>query len=1296
MSVSAKRVRSCLFLSCSFLFAHEVPLTFEPTAQANVYWARNSTWSFRIDTLGAEFDAARLRFIAANPKAVIEPVNQLPSVSNHFTGRDPNGWRTAVPQFSSLRIRDLYTGIDAVWFGNQGEVEYDLIVRPGADPSQIRFRFDGASVRLRGGQLWIGSNLVQKRPSVYQMVDGKRKAIRAAYKLDNGTARFDLAAYDKSRPLVIDPPVAYANFVAGSGTAEMKALAVDRQGSAVLAGWARSGAFPAPRGTRSTNQNDCVIVKLNAQGTALLSTTILGGFGDDSCNGVALDSQSNIVVVGETAADDFPIRSHIKGSLGGPLDAFAAKFNPDGSLLLFSTYFGGSQIDVANAVAIDSTGAMYFTGRTASGDFPTGAAFDSTLNGVDAYVVKLDPSGAAYLYSTFLGGSRYDNGRAIAVDSLSAVYVTGDTLSPDFPVVNPIQPNFQGDATTPSAFVAKLGPTGGALEYSTYLNGTPAVSGCCPASIGHAIAVDSTGAAFVAGETTAPNFPVTAGAPQTAYGRNTDGFLAKFAPGGRTLAAATYIGGSSSDIATGLALDSTGVVVSGQTRSADLRLADPFRSTVLSRGDGFVMRFDSAIRALSWASYLGIDAQRPLVAVDTTGAAFVAGSAVAAGVELPNVRPIGDGVNGFFLIKVSSSATPPPPACTYVLTPLSVDLPLAGGTAPLRLETGPACVWTAQTGGVSWLTVAPASGTGPATLSVSATANAGGARSASIGVASASAIVNQAGREGPAAPGPTISAVTPSTLNFPGQVAFDAEGNMYIPDGNRVLRLAPNGTTAVVAGTGTAGYSGDGGPATRAQLFFPDSVEVDSDGNLLIADSANARIRRVDRNGNISTVAGGGSITGYPDGVGTSLQLFVPADIRFDQNGDLLFKVNGNAVAKLGKDGRVTFVTRDPTPGFSGDFGPALRARFRFIGGVTPSPTGEIFISDTDNHRIRVVKRDGVILPLAGTGQPGSTGDGGFASDARLNRPQPLATDYMGNLYFWEQASGMLRRIDPRGRIEAIAGPGTALGPLGNAQNLATDRFGDLYISEQSATGRIRKVTFPKPRHGIESVSSSYASSPVITPGSLFFIEGRNLGASSLSQDVTALELGNVKVTVNGMPAYLRSVVDSFILALVPDIETEGPVTIEVTNPTGAVRFEAPLEMISPVLYPFLLNGVHYVAVSPADNLEGPFIGTPSRPVRPGESIVLYASGLGKTDPPLEQDKPLSAPLRLASLEGFSLRIGEIEVAAPAVEMRDKGRFQIRFEVPRDLPDGTHPVTLTVSGKSAQSDLQMVVAAPAN
>ena len=595
----------------------------------------------------------RLQLVGSDANAGAEGLNQLHSTVNYLIGNDPSRWRANLPTFGRVRYKEVYPGIDLVYYGNQRQLEYDFVVTPGHDPRAVLLKFGGVDkVTVNGdGDLLLAlgeTTMRQPRPVVYQEVSGARQTIPSAYSVDaNGQFGFAIGDYDRTQPLVIDPTLVYSSYLGAGGSDEARDITLDSTGNAYICGNTSSVNFPVVNAFQGTfgggnffGAHDVFVTKINAAGSALIYSTYLGGGGDDKCGRLAIDSSGNAYISGETTSPNFPTANAFQSTYGGgSSDGFVTKLNAAGSGVFYSTYLGGGVFDSANGIAVDSTGNAYVTGRTTSANFPVANALQSSFSGgsnADAFVTKFSANGLNLIYSTYLGGNGglgFDAGLGIAVDSVGNAYVAGETSSTNFPLVNPIQPTFGGGIPDGDAFVTKINPGGSALVFSTYLGG-----GDNDVALG--IAVDSAGNSYVTGSTASVNFPL-ANALQSLYGGSGDAFVTKINSAGTALTFSTYLGGVNNDAGNDIAVDSASrAYVTGGTVSTNFPLFNPNQGTYGGgTSDAFLSKFNVAGTALIYSTYLGgsnSDVANGL-AVDAASNAYVAG--ITSSTNFPTLNP---------------------------------------------------------------------------------------------------------------------------------------------------------------------------------------------------------------------------------------------------------------------------------------------------------------------------------------------------------------------------------------------------------------------------------------------------------------------------------------------------------------------------------------------------------------------------------------------------------------------------------------------------------------------------------
>ncbi len=629
------------------------------------------------------------RFAGANHNPAVSGLDPLTARSNYFIGADPAKWRTNVPRYARVRYRNLYPGVDLVYHAQRGALEYDFVVAPGVSPRVIGWTIEGARrIRLdRQGDLVLeipGAEIRQRQPVVYQETAGGRQSVKGRFVVrSHNRVGLEVGPYDLTRPLVIDPVLEYATYVGGDKDDYAASVAVDPAGNVYVVGHT-PGNFPTANAFQDSPPSvwTAFVFKLNAEGTALVYSTYLGGEASTTINGIAADSEGNAYVTGLTTSQRFPTVNAFQSSHGGgEFDALVAKLDSTGSRLVYSTYLGGSQADYAYSIAVDGAGNAYVTGETRSDNFPTKDPLQAKRGPgtcdragpypcPDAFVTKLDASGSALVYSTYLGGSRtttskqYENGLdvgyKIAVDAAGSAYVTGETVSADFPTKNPLQAKKAGSLDSRDAFVTKLNPAGTALVYSTFLGGTDG-------DYGRGIAVDSSGSAYVTGYTTSTDFP-TAKPLQAAIGGgryDEDAFVAKLNPSGSALLYSTYLGGSGSDNGRGIAVDEAGnAYVTGSTLSTNFPVVQPLQSVLGGSSDAFISTLNASGSALLFSTYLGGSGSDSGggIALDPWGSALVAGSTGSANFPATpaTFQPKPGRGGDAFVAKLSGLAQPPP------------------------------------------------------------------------------------------------------------------------------------------------------------------------------------------------------------------------------------------------------------------------------------------------------------------------------------------------------------------------------------------------------------------------------------------------------------------------------------------------------------------------------------------------------------------------------------------------------------------------------------------------------------
>ena len=522
----------------------ELPMSFiENAGQANPsvkYYARSSNCGIYFakdeavvslikETKPVRGVALALKFLGASPGVKLEGQREGTAKINYLVGNNPTAWKTGLPTHEEILYKDRWTGIDAVFKGDRGQLKYEFILKPGASINDIKLVYHGAdSLSLdKMGNLLIKTPLgvlTDEKPTSYQLINGKKVPVKSGFVLERQDGRnafgFTVEGYDPRYPLIVDPSLTYSTFLGGTAGDSGIAVAIDAAGNAYVTGATQSLDFPVTPGAFDRTHNggaeggDVFVAKLNTEGTRLVYATYLGGSEGELGRRIAVDAAGNAYVAGATSSTNFPTtpgafdRTHNGGDEAGS-DAFVAKLDATGANLLYGTFLGGSGDESGNNLAIDIPGNAYITGSTASTNFPTISALDSSLNGgADVFVTKLNTAGSRLLYSTYLGGGGNDFGLGIAVDSNRNAYVVGGTASANFPTTTgSFDTSFNG---VEDVFVTKLDPTGTSFAYSTFLGGSVEDSGVD-------IAADPNGNAYVVGFTFSIDFPTTPGSFDTSF-----------------------------------------------------------------------------------------------------------------------------------------------------------------------------------------------------------------------------------------------------------------------------------------------------------------------------------------------------------------------------------------------------------------------------------------------------------------------------------------------------------------------------------------------------------------------------------------------------------------------------------------------------------------------------------------------------------------------------------------------------------------------------------------------------------
>ncbi len=641
----------------------------------------------------------KLSFIGSNPNPRLEPIGQLDTSVNYILGQQPQNWYTHVPVWSGVRYVDLYPGMDLELITEQHHLALRVVVKNGAEASRVRLHVEGADtlelvslhqakdVEGVTGQLNISTAIGEFTLPLANVarfqIEGSTGALIEAQTLD-------LNHLFASPPTVFNAltqtELSYATFLGGNLEDLAYSLAVDSSGAAYISGSTNSTNFPVTPGAfeiAPQGNIDAFALKLNPGGSSLAYATFLGGAAADCGNSITVDGYGAAYITGYTQSTDFPTTT---GALrtayqGGSRDAFVVKISASGDSLSYATYLGGNAFDQGESITVDGSGTAFIAGTTFSTNFPTTAgAYDQTHNGSsDTFIAKLNSTGSALSFATFLGGSSYEEGYSIALGGSGAVYLAGLTSSSNFPATSGAFDT--GYNSNYDAYFAKLNATGSNLVYASYLGGAGYDTGV-------SIKVDLSEMAYISGYTESSNFPTTSGAFDDTHNGDYDAFVVKTNAEGSSLIYATFLGGNATDSGRSLAIDGSGAVyITGVSASANFPTTAGALDTVLGgSSDAFIAKLNATGSDLVYATFLGGNSydNGTGIALDGSGAAYIAGSTASG--DFPVTSGAFDtsyngGTNDAFI----ASLTFENPALTCWISPV---YPMANATSSHVMQGG--------------------------------------------------------------------------------------------------------------------------------------------------------------------------------------------------------------------------------------------------------------------------------------------------------------------------------------------------------------------------------------------------------------------------------------------------------------------------------------------------------------------------------------------------------------------------------------------------------------------------------
>ena len=824
----------------------------------------------------------QFKLLGATQNPAIVGEDEQPGRVNYFIGKDPKRWRTNVPTYGRVRYKNVYPGIDLVYYGNPRRLEYDFEVSTKADPNLIQFEIKGANqiqldpagnlvLKVGGGELHFQS------PVVYQQSQGQRLSVGGGYVLKDTThIGFRVAQYDSSKPLVIDPVLVYSTYLGGSGDDEPHAIAIDGDGSIYVAGDTDSSDFPGTSvGSLDFGLAHAFVAKLDSTGSTIVYADYLGGDGGDWGSALALDSANEVYLTGTTISDDFPTVSPYQASQPGVRNGFLSKLSADGSTLLYSTYLGGNNTDSPSSVAIDSLGEIYIAGSTSSTNFPVNNAYQAAMSanpgglyGTYGFVTKFSSDGHSLVYSTYFGGSSmviqscwngpcwfppYSGIAGLALDASGNAYVGGTTSTYNFPVTSGAYlTTDSAPQNMPVGFVSKFDASGG-LAFSTYLYGTSGAE-----TNVKAIAVDTTGSAYVAGAAVSDGtFPITSTSicDPGVYGPGCSyTFVTKFDPTGASLLYSTFLGPNNNASPQAIALDGNNdAYILGMTWGCNtFATVNSIESCGdQSTSDLLLVEIDAAATTELFSTYLGgsQDDEYPAgIAVDSSGDIYVGGETFSGDFPATGAafQTTLNGTSNAFLLKIAPDSGSAFSASPFLLEYSSQQVGSSGpatttvlrnmGSAPLSISAVTVSGDFTETNDCG--DAVPAAGS--CTFSATFVPTAAGLRSGSITIQDNAAgsphIINLSGIGSGA-----VVALTPSALNFPSQ-------SVGTPSTAQTVTLSNSGDLPLTVGniqvTGDFAQSNNCRATVRAgsscalQITFTPTASGTRSGSLILGGGA--------------------------------------------------------------------------------------------------------------------------------------------------------------------------------------------------------------------------------------------------------------------------------------------------------------------------------------------------------------------------------------------------------------------------------------------------------------------------